>query len=214
MKGLRRYFGLIRGKMDTELVDALLGQLHATQEGARQAMAMVEKEIGRKEARQRLRRIEHRGDRERAAFVERLSGALVTPIDREDLFRLSRSIDDVLDTLRDFVRECHLLRATGRKQLSPMLTEVMSGVDALERATRDLVERPADAADSALEARKAGGAIRRLYQYEIARLLDVDGEMTADVMKDRELVRRLEMAGTHIIEAADAISDGAMKRWH
>ena len=39
-----------------------------------------------------------------------LAGVLVTPVDREDLFRLSRSIDDVLDNLRDFVREWDLYK--------------------------------------------------------------------------------------------------------
>ncbi|WP_083999652.1 DUF47 domain-containing protein [Actinomadura kijaniata] len=213
MKGLlRRYLGLVNGRMDTGLEDALLDQLRTAEEGAEVAAAMVEGEVPRGEARDRMRRIEHRGDTHRGAFVERLSEALVTPIDREDLFRLSRSIDDVLDTLRDFVRESHLYELPDQSRLTPMLAEVQAGVAALEAAATALVEKPSQAAQSALEARKAGGAVRRLYQYEVARVLD--GEMTTETMKERELVRRLEMVGQHISDAADAIMDGAMKRWH
>lgn len=93
-----------------------------------------------------------------------------------------------------------------------MLERVLAGVAALEAATRDLLEEPSRAARSALEARKAGGALRRLYQYEVARVLD--GEMTTDTMKERELVHRLELVGRHVCDSADAIMDGAMKRWH
>ncbi|GAA3243074.1 DUF47 domain-containing protein [Actinocorallia longicatena] len=209
---LKRYFGLMTGRMDHVLEDGLVGQLQATREGARLAEAMTSGLVGRTEAHRRMRAIEHRGDRQREVVVDRLSSALVTPIDREDLFRLSRSLDDVLDTLRDFVRESHLYRVPGRKNLTPMLEEVLTGVDALEKAVHELMSNPSEAAMSALDARKAGGAIRRLYQYEIARVLT--GEMTTDMMKERELVRRLELAGSHICDAADAIADGSMKRWH
>jgi hypothetical protein len=210
---LTRYLGLMTGRMDHVLEDGLVGQLHATREGAALAASMTSGRMGRSEAHKRMRGIEHRGDRQREAVVERLSSALVTPIDREDLFRLSRSVDDVLDTLRDFVRESHLYRVPARKNLAPMLQEVITGVDALERAVHELMSNPSDAAVSALEARKAGGAIRRLYQYELARVLN-GGDLTTDMMKERELVRRLELAGSHICDAADAIADGSMKRWH
>ncbi|MGH3328566.1 MAG: DUF47 domain-containing protein [Streptomycetales bacterium] len=211
MKRLRRYLGLVSGRMDTELVNALVGQLHATRDGALLAAAMIGGELSRGEAHERMRGIEHRGDTQRGVFVEELSGALVTPIDREDLFRLSRSIDDVLDTLRDFVRESYLFHLPGRSRFAPMLDQVLAGVGSLERAIADLVERPSRVTRSALEARKAGGTIRRMYQYEIARILA--GEMTAEAMKERELMRRLEVVGMQIGEAADAIADGAMKRW-
>lgn len=212
MRSLRRYFGLVSGKMDSALTDALIGQLQATEEGARLAAAMTRGEVARADARERMREIEHQGDTQRGRFVEQLSGALVTPIDREDLFRLSRSIDDVLDTLRDFVRESHLFRIPRQDRFAPFLDQVLDGVEALERAAVDLVEHPSLATRSALEARKAGGAIRRMYQYETARIFG--GEMKAEAMKERELVRRLEMAGIQIGEAADAIADGAIKRWH
>lgn len=212
MRSLRRYFGLVSGRMDSALEDALIGQLSATEEGARLTAAMVSGGVSRADARRRIRDVEHRGDTQRGLFVDELSRALVTPIDREDLFRLSRSIDDVLDTLRDFVRESHLFRVAGQDRFAPMLELVVVGVEALRRAATDLVQHPSRATRSALEARKAGGAIRRMYQYEIARIFG--GEMTAEAMKERELVRRLEIVGIQIGDAADAIADGTMKRWH
>ncbi|MFI6504611.1 DUF47 domain-containing protein [Nonomuraea typhae] len=210
MKRLRRIRDLMTGRMDSALTDALLGQLEATKEGAWLAMAMIGGEVGRTGAHEQMRSIEHLGDDERRRLVEELRTALVTPIDREDLFRLSRSIDDVLDSLRDFVRESHLYRVPDQIRFSPMLDQVIVGIDALEDAVRDLAAQPSAVAHDALEAKKAGGAIRRMYQYEISRIFS--GEVTAVALKERELVRRLEIVGMAIGDAADAIADGSMKR--
>ncbi|WP_084964732.1 DUF47 domain-containing protein [Thermoactinospora rubra] len=210
MKRLRRIRDLLSGRMDSALAEALLGQLKATKEGAWLAMAMIGGEVGRTGAHEQMRAIEHLGDEERRRLVDELRDALVTPIDREDLFRLSRSIDDVLDSLRDFVRESHLYRVPDQIRFSPMLDQVIVGIDALENAVRDLASRPSAVVQDALEAKKAGGSIRRMYQYEISRIFS--GEIDANAMKERELVRRLEIVGMAIGEAADAIADGAMKR--
>ena len=210
MKRLRRIRDLLTGRMDSALTEPLVGQLEATKEGAWLALAMIGGEVGRTGAHEQMRAIEHLGDEERARLVEELKNALVTPIDREDLFRLSRSIDDVLDSLRDFVRESHLYRVPQQIRFAPMLDQVVVGIEALESAVRDLASRPSAVGQDALEAKKAGGAIRRMYQYEISRIFS--GELTAEVMKERELVRRLEIVGMAIGDAADAIADGAMKR--
>ncbi|WP_066363975.1 DUF47 domain-containing protein [Herbidospora mongoliensis] len=210
MRRFRRVVGMMRGRMDSTLSEALIGQLEATREGAWLAIAMSGGEIGRTKAHQAMREIEHRGDTCRARLVAELSGALITPIDREDLFRLSRSIDDILDSLRDFVRESHLYRVRGRQRFAPMLDQVIVGVDALEKSVRDLATRSSAVGHDALEAKKAGGTIKRMYQYEIARILSA--EVTPEALRERELVRRLEIVGTAIREAADAIADGAMKR--
>lgn len=196
--------------MDSALTEALIGQLEATKEGAWLAMAMIGGDTARTDAHEQMRAIEHRGDTERARLVEELSESLVTPIDREDLFRLSRSIDDVLDSLRDFVRESHLYRVRDQQRFAPMLDQVIVGIEALETAVRDLASRPSVITHDALEAKKAGGTLRRMYQYEIARIFS--GTISAETMKERELVRRLEIVGVAIGEAADAIADGAMKR--
>ncbi|GAA3227196.1 DUF47 domain-containing protein [Nonomuraea helvata] len=210
MKRLRRIRDLLTGRMDSALTEALLGQLKATKEGAWLAMAMIGGEVGRTGAHEQMRAIEHLGDEERARLIEELKTAVVTPIDREDLFRLSRAIDDVLDSLRDFVRESHLYRVPDQIRFTPLLDQVIVGIEALESSVRDLASRPSAVVRDALEAKKAGGAIRRMYQYEISRIFS--GELTADAMKERELVRRLEIVGVAIGNAADAIADGAMKR--
>ncbi|MBG0832779.1 DUF47 family protein [Planomonospora sp. ID67723] len=210
MKRLRRVRDLMTGHMDSALAEALIGQLEATKKGAWLAIAMIGGDTRRADAHEEMREIEHQGDIQRARLVEELSGSLVTPIDREDIFRLSRSIDDILDSLRDFVRESHLYRVREQGRFAPMLDQVIVGIEALETAVRDLASSPSVVSNDALEVKKVSGTLQRMYQYEIARIFS--GEITAETMKERELVRRLEIVGIAIGEAADAIADGAMKR--
>lgn len=200
------------GKGDPALLSALAGQLEAAHEGVILAQEMVDGGMTRADAHRRMSEIEHDGDLQREQLVDVLSRSLTPPIDREDMFRLSRSIDDILDTLRDFVRESHLYRVPDQYRFVPFLKSLALGIESLSKAVDALDEHPATVTKLALEAKKCGGAVVRMYQYEIASLFDE--EMTSERMKTRELVRRLEIAGSNLGEAADALADGAMKRWH
>lgn len=173
---------------------------------------MVRKEVSTTEARRRIAEFEQRGDRMRAAVVARLSKALVTPLDREDLFRVSRLIDDVLDALREFVREADLYEIEHRRSFSPMLDCVVRAVAHLDVAVRGLWEDPSEVPALALRAKKEANQIARAYQVQFARILE--GPVSAGSLKRRELLRRLDMVGAHIHEAADALTEGVLKRGH
>jgi hypothetical protein len=61
-----------------------------------------------------------------------------------------------------------------------------------------------------LLAKKAANKIRRLYDVELGRLFR--GEFTMEVLKSRELLRRLDVVGLRVNEASDVLSDAAIKR--
>jgi uncharacterized protein Yka (UPF0111/DUF47 family) len=157
-----------------------------------------------------MRDVEHEGDEGRSRLVAELTRALTTPIDREDLFRLSRSVDDVLDNLRDFIRAAHLFGVSGPEHLLRLIEAIIEGVSQMRPAVLAMAHSPAAATEAALGAKKAGNQIRRYYDEEVARLLE--GELTADMLRRRELLRRLDVVGLRLGEAADALADGAMKR--
>lgn len=212
VRQIRKLMTVLSGKADQALVNAVLGQIEWVREGAVLARGMAAREIGRAKAHERMEVVEHEGDERRGELVDMLSGSITTPIDREDLFRLSRSIDDVLDTLRDFVREAHIYDIKKMDRLLPLLDWLIEGLDNLSGAVANVLDDPGKVVRSALSAKKQAGSICRAYQYEIAELF-VD-EISAETFKRRELVRRLDIAGIHLAEAADSLADGAMKRWH
>jgi uncharacterized protein Yka (UPF0111/DUF47 family) len=154
--------------------------------------------------------LEREGDSRRTDVTRFLSSALITPIDREDLFRLSRSIDDVLDNVRDFGRELALYEPPDPRGFVPMLDSIEHGVDELRAAVRRLDARPTEVVDAARTAAHAAAQIRRRYEEAISALLD--GDVDQGSLGQRELLRRLDVVGLRLGEAANTLADGALKR--
>jgi uncharacterized protein len=213
MRRMPRVVRELVGSNEPRLVNALQSQLTSAIAGAHLAGEVVAGQLPADVGRQTIGEIEHEGDRYRERLVDALGRALVTPFDREDLFRLSRSIDDVLDNLRDFVREYDLFDAPPGTAFVPVLAAIEDGLKQLQAAVERIVERPAGLTRGALAAKKMGNQVRQEYQSAVAELLRGE-EVTMHVLKCRELLRRLDVVGLRIGEAADALADGAMKRSH
>lgn len=206
---LSRIIRDLRGSPRSSLVEILLHHLDADLDSASLARALVTGEASPEHASERMTEIEHRGDSLRAQLVAGISRALVTPIDREDLYRLSRSIDDVLDNLRDFVREWSLYAPTTSNAL-PVLEEITYAVREVRAAVAAIAEPDTDVAVRVLAAKKACNTIRRRYESELGQLFSE--ELSMDVLKRRELLRRLDVVGLRLDEAVNVLADATVKR--
>jgi uncharacterized protein Yka (UPF0111/DUF47 family) len=195
-----------RGRVD--MTSLLVDQVTAALAGARTARRAATAAVRSGSARDTMAQIEHRGDEARARLVTVLASSLVTPFDREDMFRVSRSIDDVLDNLRDFVRELDLFQ-TSDDRLAPVIDEVVAGLELLGAALRAVADS-SPIGPHVLAASKHCNEIRRSYERQLMSLLD--GEVTADMLRRRELLRRLDVVGLRLGEAVDALADAAVKR--
>ena len=184
--------------------------MRATRDAVDTARSAVSGDVPTAVARRRVGAIEHEGDRRRAELIAILSGTFASPIDREDLFRTSRSVDDVLDNLRDFVREHDLFELGPQPLLLDVLDAVADGVEELYIAASAISEDPRRMRAASLAARK--NHIRVRYQLAMVDLLS--GDVTAEMLRCRELLRRLDIIGLRLGEAADALADGAVKRSH
>jgi hypothetical protein len=157
--------------------------------------------------------MEHAGDSLRESLVTTLSRSLVTPIDREDIFRLSRSVDSVLDSMRDYVRLQALLRPGDGFDPLPVLVEISAAVSELTLAVSSLETGGGRKLTvRALAARKAAGRARRAFQYELARSYELETSGT-ELVKWQALGFELVNALEHIRQSSDALVDGAIKRW-
>jgi len=210
LRRVRRLFRDLSGRTDHDVVRLVRRQLEAVLAGLELTLAVVRGELPPAEARARMREIEHDGDQRRAELVVLLRSTIAAPMDREDLYRVSRSADDILDHLRDLVREFDLLGVRAEPLLGPPLAAVESGVHALHEAIGHLVDRPSDVGRAALLARKA--SVREECQHALASLLS--GDLDVDMLKRRELLLRVDAVGMRLGEAADALSDGAIKRYY
>ncbi len=95
--------------------------------------------------------------------------------------------------------------------LIPLLEAVIQALISLRDAVRVMVDEPSQITARAHASKRAGVQIRRLYQLELASLYR-GGDVTMKVLKLRDLIRRIDVVGLRLGEAADALSDAAVKR--
>ena len=154
MRRLSRLISDLAGSSSPRFVNYLLGQADAAIEGAQLVRRCVAGEIGRATAAEEMRVVEHRGDQVRGELVRDLGSALVTPIDREDLFRLSRALDDVLDVLRDFVRQWDLFEMERSAIIEPVVDATCDALADLREAVATIGAEPSMITTRALGAKK------------------------------------------------------------
>ncbi len=208
---VRRVVRVITRSESQTLIAPLERQLTVTIAACALAREVAEGKRTPSEAHEKMAGIEHSGDQLRARFVSKLTKVLVAPIDREDLFRLSRSIDDVLDNLRDFVREWNLFDVSTKDPYAGLLDATARALEDLRVAVQIIGRDPKKLTSrTALATKKSANEIRRLYDEELAKLFQ--RKLSMKVLKIRELLRRLDVVGLRLNEAADVLADAAVKR--
>lgn len=199
----------VERKKNRGVKDILVQQIDVAFEATELANMVCSREADAQESRRPMRTIEHEGDDARATLVERINVVLTVPLEREDLFRASRYVDDVTDNLRDMVREMAKWEVpTGlwsRDVLAPAEASLKELKEALN--TRDNVK----AREHCLAARHHAGQLRRKYQNGLERVFAE--ELTMDTLKKREILRRVDSIGPRLTAASDALLDEMIKRF-
>jgi|BEDMetMinimDraft_2_1075160.scaffolds.fasta_scaffold02305_2 uncharacterized protein Yka (UPF0111/DUF47 family) len=189
--------------------EILLLHIDATLESALLVRSVLEGKISMPEARKNMKATEHLGDSIREQLVRKLSQTIVTPIDREDLFRLSRAVDDVIDNLRDFLREMDLYEITTGHYLLAPTNALIEAISKFEGSIKGIAEAPKEVSSRALAAKKACNMVRRACQHQQARLFKQP--LSQDILKRLELLHRLDSVGRHLDEAANILADAEVK---
>jgi uncharacterized protein Yka (UPF0111/DUF47 family) len=153
---------------------------------------------------------EQRGDAAKRELLVALRAAFVLPLEPEDLFALSRSIDRILNSAREVVAESEVLACAPDAELAEMARLLARAVrrldDAIARLGGDGDEATA-AADAAIADQKALGGV---YQRGMAALLQADERSTR--IAGRELYRRCLRIGDVVVDAAERIIYAVVKQ--
>ena len=161
----------------------------------------------------RIEQIEKEADELRRILIDDLNRAFVTPIDREDLFALSRTIDDVLDYGYTTVDEVVMFQLEPTDLMRKMVAILREGAEEVHRGVLQMRDRPQVALQHAMRAKKLENRAESLYREAIAELFQqpktVEDVMT--MLKKREIYRHLSNAADRGDEAANIISDIVVK---
>lgn len=161
----------------------------------------------------RVEQIEKEADELRRILIDDLNRAFVTPIDREDLFTLSRTIDDVLDYAYTTVDEIELFQLEPTELMYKMVEILRLAAEELHLGVLQLRERPQVALQHAMRAKKLENRAEGLYREALAELFQQPKTLD-DVMlmlKRREVYRHLSNAADRGDEAGNIISDIVVK---
>ena len=166
---------------------------------------------GNTELVEQLKDIEREGDAARRVLIDELLHTYATPFDREDLFGLSRAIDDILDAANETAVELAMYRIGPPEGLNEIVKVLVEGARHISAAVGELLDHPGVAAEHAVRAKRSENRIDSLYHQAVGRLFDSDAEMN-QILKSREIYRHLKNSADRIDRAADEISVIVIKR--
>jgi uncharacterized protein Yka (UPF0111/DUF47 family) len=161
-----------------------------------------------------VREAEEHGDEERRLLIDELNRTFVTPIDREDLFALSRAIDDVLDYAYTTVDEMLLFGLKPNPYLTQMAQLLFESGKEIHLAMQRILQHPHVANEHAIRAKQLENRVEKLYREATAALFKQKVETVEGVLellKLREVYRHLSNAADRADTAANIVTDVNMK---
>lgn len=157
---------------------------------------------------------EKQADEVRKVLIDELMRTFITPIDREDIFTLSRAIDDVLDYANTTVDEMEVLDVSPTTFMVKMASLLHESSQEIHLAVQRLQDNhPAVASDHAQRAKGFENQVEAVYREALADLFrgPKNFDHVMDMFKSREVYRHLSNAADREDEAANVIADIVMK---
>jgi predicted phosphate transport protein (TIGR00153 family) len=156
---------------------------------------------------------EKEADEVRRIFIDELNRTFVTPFDREDLFALSRTIDDVVDYAYSTVSEMEILKVETTSYMQRMASLLRDAAYELLQAVDRLENHPRVATEHAQRAKALENRVEGVYREALADLFSnvEDIQHIVSMLKLREVYRHLSNAADRGDEAANVIADIVVK---
>lgn len=161
----------------------------------------------------RVRALEKEADEVRRILIDELNRTFVTPIDREDLFALSRAIDDVLDYAYSTTNEMEILNVMPNDYLRAMAELLHNSAEEINLAMERLEHHPNVAGDHAVRVKSIENRMETLYAEALAHLFDEPKDLkdVITMLKLREIYRHMFHAVGSGEQAANIIGDIVIK---
>jgi predicted phosphate transport protein (TIGR00153 family) len=158
--------------------------------------------------------LEKEADEVRRILIDELNKTFVTPIDREDIFALSLTIDDVLDYADTTVEEMHLLGVQPNAFMERMVSLLTDAAREIYMGVQRLEDHPNVANDHAVRAKALENRMETVYREAIADLFAMprDIDHVVEMLKLREIYRHLSNAADRGDAAANVIGDIVVKK--
>jgi hypothetical protein len=162
----------------------------------------------------RVSQIEKEADEVRRILIDELNQTFVTPFDREDIFALSLTVDDILDYANTTVEEMVMLDIEPNSFIERMVSLLNDAAREIHMGVIRLQDHPNVANDHAVRAKALENRVETVYREAIADLFTTprDLEHIVNMLKLREVYRHLSNAADRGDAAANVIGDIVVKQ--
>ena len=205
--GFKEFFKPRRDKF----LDQLVQQAEMTLEGMNALESYMKKRSDKHAA--SVTQAERDADEIRRILIEDLNRTFVTPMDREDIFALSRAIDDVIDYAYTTVEEMQILDVEPNDYLRRLVSLLQDAAEEIHMAMLRLTEHPGVAVEHATRAKALENRVERVYREAVADLFSgpEDIHHVMEMLKLREIYRHLSNCADQGDAAANVIHDIVVK---
>jgi predicted phosphate transport protein (TIGR00153 family) len=167
------------------------------------------------ETAKRVTRAEKEADEVRRILIDELLHTFITPFDREDIFALSRAIDDIIDYGYTTVDEMEILDVDPNPHLQHMVSKLRKAAEEIHLGVLRLKDHPNVANDHAVRAKALENQVEQIYREAVADLFrgpTKNVKQVVKMLKLREIYRHLSNCADRGDEAANIIGDIVVKR--
>ena len=151
----------------------------------------------------RVIQIEEEADELRRILISTLEQTFITPFEREDIYNLSRAIDDVIDYSATTVDEMRLFKLGCDEKLTHMAGILLESSKALNNAVKYLKDHKSISGEQLVRVKLLENEIEVVFRNAIVELLDKDDFKY--IFKMREIYRHISNAADRGDEAANII---------
>lgn len=157
-----------------------------------------------------IKEVEHKCDFLTHGIIQRLNRTFVTPLDREDIHELARSLDDVMDAIDASAALVRLYRLDtvrfGVRELAQNITACTKEL----RLALDALEQNKGVTTHAVEINRLENEADRTHAEAVGRLFD-DEKDPISVMKWKEMLDLLEAATDRCEDVANVLEGVVVK---
>jgi uncharacterized protein len=155
-----------------------------------------------------IKEVEHKCDFLTHEIIQRLNRTFVTPIDREDIHALARSLDDVMDAIDASAALIRLYRLDTVRFGANELARTISACTKEVRLALQALEQKKGVSRHAIEINRLENEADRTHQQAVSRLFEEERDPLA-VMKWKETLDFLEDATDRCEDVANVL-EGVM----
>ncbi|HET6935411.1 MAG TPA: DUF47 family protein [Candidatus Angelobacter sp.] len=160
---------------------------------------------------QELKRIEHRGDDMTHNILTKLNQTFITPFDREDIYRLASSLDDVLDFIYAAGVRLIMYKITSAPEAASLLAEiVVRQTDQLSAAVSRLEKKHDNLLENCVEINRLENEADSVARAAIGILFEKEKDPIS-LIKLKELYEVLETATDKAEDAANVLEGVVLK---